>query len=237
MLNITLITNNNNLIENLFNKITLNLLDKYRIVKICSTGNNVLDCILDNKTDVILLYINIPNTNITKIFDIIYKENIKSKIIILSENSEILTNIIKENSMIYGIFLMPFNIDDLITTLNNLYKNTYINSNEILENLLSQFEFNKTTIGYNYIVEILEICINENHRYIPIMKKIYDKISKNKSISNSSIGWNIAKTIDNMRKNTNQEIINKYFKFPPSPKIFLNTILTYYYNILRNKKV
>ena len=128
MLNITLITNNNNLIENLFNKITLNLLDKYRIVKICSTGNNVLDCILDNKTDVILLDINIPNTNITKIFDIIYKENIKSKIIILSENSEILTNIIKENSMIYGIFLMPFNIDDLITTLNNLYKNTYISS-------------------------------------------------------------------------------------------------------------
>ena len=33
MLNITIITNDHNLIENLFNEITFNLFDKYRVIK------------------------------------------------------------------------------------------------------------------------------------------------------------------------------------------------------------
>lgn len=53
MLNITIITNNHNLIENLFNEITFNLFDKYRVIKICSISDEVLDCILKDKTNII----------------------------------------------------------------------------------------------------------------------------------------------------------------------------------------
>ncbi len=237
MLNITIITNNHNLIENLFNEITFNLFDKYRVIKICSISDEVLDCILKDKTNIILLDINMPDLNVINILNIIKKENLKNKLIILAEENQLLIDIIKGNYNVHSFLIKPLEINKLLTILNDLYENSKENSkqniNKVLDELLNNFKFNKSYIGYNYLIESFKICLEKNYSYVPCMKELYSIISEKNSVPNLSIGWNISKAIENMRRHTDEKTINRYFNFPPTPKTFLNTILS----ILQNKNI
>ena len=55
--------------------------------------------------------------------------------------------------------MKPFNIEILIDTLNELINTNSNNVRENIINLLDNFYFNKSNIGYSYLIDCLEICI------------------------------------------------------------------------------
>ena len=209
MINILIIDDNYKFVETLFNELQEDTIQKYNIVKICTDTTNIIDYILKDIVDVILLNLNMPNIDGFQKLDIINKNNIKSKVIVMSGDTNCILRLIKEK----------------YTETNAIKKGKNI------ENILNIFNFNKTSIGYEYILQSLNICIKYKYKRIPNMQFLCDKISKENHFgSSNNIKWNIYKAIDNMQKNTEKDIINKYFQFSPSAKNFLNKILAIYFS-------
>lgn len=237
MLNILILDDNFEFVETLFNELNKNE-NKYKITKICTDSKKSLKYILNDSFDVILLDLNMPNLNGLQILDIIKKNNLKCYVIVISGDTNHIVELVKGNFNIYKIFTKPFNINELRETLNKLYdfeNNSKDNVTLCIEDLLNEYNFNKSSIGYSYIIDCLKICIKKNYRHIPNMKLLYKIIAEKENIvTPSNIGWNIEKCINTMRKCTDEDIIKKYFCFLPSPKLFLNTILSKYY--LKNNK-
>lgn len=98
---------------------------------------------------------------------------------------------------------------------------------------LDKFSFNKSTKGYYYILECLNLCIEEDKKLIINMGNLYEKVSNiDKKHRAMSICWNISKAVQSMNKLTNENVMKRYFPYnlTPSPKIFLNEILQIYYS-------
>ena len=83
MLNVLIIDDNYEFVETLFNNLQEYNENKYNIAKICTDSSNIIDYILKDIVDVILLDLNMPNVDGFEILDIIKKNNIKSKVIVL----------------------------------------------------------------------------------------------------------------------------------------------------------
>ena len=234
MINILIIDDNYKFVETLFNELQEDTIQKYNIVKICTDTTNIIDYILKDIVDVILLNLNMPNIDGFQILDIINKNNIKSKVIVMSGDTNCILRLIKEKytETIFKLFIKPFNVEDLKNDLNMIYYEiNAIKKGKNIENILNIFNFNKTSIGYEYILQSLNICIKYKYKRIPNMQFLCDKISKENHFgSSNNIKWNIYKAIDNMQKNTEKDIINKYFQFSPSAKNFLNKILAIYFS-------
>ncbi len=234
MLHILIIDDNFEFIETLFNELNSDKSNKFKVVKICTNSKNIIDYILKEFVDVILLDLNMPNINGLQILDAIRENNIKSDVIAISGDENFILKLTQGNYHTYRMFLKPISYDKLIDTLNKMYdeksKKTITSTSKIIE-LLDIFNFNKSSLGYTYIIDCLNICIRTKCKYIPNMKTLYNEIAARESIKlSSSIGWNIEKCITSMKNSTNKNILDKYFNFKPTPKAFLNCILSLYYS-------
>ena len=229
-----MLNDNYEFVETLFNNLQEYNENKYNIAKICTDSSNIIDYILKDIVDVILLDLNMPNVDGFEILDIIKKNNIKSKVIVISGDTSCILRLIKEkyNNFVLKLFIKPFEVTELIEELNFLYNETnVVIKNEDIEMLLNNFNFNKASVGYEYIKQCLTICIKKKYKYVPNMDLLYDNLSKENNLGVSkSIKWDIYKTIDNMRKNTDKNILKQYFNFIPSAKTFLNKILSIYFS-------
>lgn len=164
------------------------------------------------------------------------KNNIKSNVIIMSENLDLILEVLKNRLNFYHIFVKPFKSEELINTLKNivLILESRKQSNK-LTTLLNNFYFNKSSLGYIYLSDCLNFCINKKINYVSKIREIYKniEIKNNNEVSLSQIEWNISKSIRTMKNLTSKEILNKYFPYnpSPSPKEFINGILYIYYNL------
>ena len=230
MLNILIIDDDIQFIEAVFNELNIKLYDKCRITKICTNGAKALNYILENTFDVIIVNVNLINLDIFNLINEINKKDNTTKLIAIYESIKYKIDDI--NKIVYKHFYKPFDLSNLSNCLLNLTNNYTLNK---VENLLDTFNFNKSNIGYHYILDCLNYCVEKNYKNIQNMKELYKKIANINNITNSdSIGWNIEKSINIMNKNTDRNIILKHFNFYPSPKLFLNTILLEYYDIKRS---
>lgn len=235
MLKVLLVDDNYDYLESLFNNLGDNLNNKIKIVKICNDGEKALKYITNQELDIVLLDLNIPKINGIEILEKIKENNIKTEVIVITGETKFLIEVINKNLPVRKILLKPFKIDNLIEILDKIIDEQLGNPKENIEKLISildNFNINKSTLGFKYILECLKICIEQKYTFIPHMKTLYNQIS-DKNTSESVINWNISKTIQSMNKLTDRSILEKFFPYnvSPSPKIFLNKILAIYYNL------
>ncbi len=220
MLNLLLVDNDIDNIKFLINTLGDLFYKKVYISKICLSFDDTTEIKDYSLFDILI--INENNIDAKDIYTLL--ENTKecrNTIIMISDEQHIHIN---------SNFYLTNNVYGVINILNNLYNKEDIRTKN-LEKILNIFEFNKSNIGYKYIIDLLNLCIDEKCTHIPTLNKIYDKIAYKYNLSSSkNIGWNIEKSINNMKTMTDYRIINKYFGFPPSPKIFLEIILDMYNN-------
>lgn len=238
MLNVLLVDDNYEYLEFMFNELSDQINKKLKIVKICSDGEKALDYIMNTKIDIILLDLNIPKVNGIEILEKMKENNIDSQVIVISGETDFIVEIISKKLSVSQILVKPFELEDLINSLDkiifDLDENEKIDSdvNEKILKLLNEFCFNKNNIGYKYIVDSLNFCVDRECRYINRTKKLYKDIAKQyDGITSTNIEWNISKCIQSMNKLTHRDVLEKYFPYNnyPSPKMFLNEILDTYY--------
>lgn len=230
MQNVLIIDNDYQDIQNIFNSINKNINSSIKIIGISSNEKDALKYILNEKIDIIILELDIPN--VKNLFD---KINLMTKIIIISKNTDSVINIINKNIDIYQFFIKPLNINKLIDTL-NILSDSSDNIKNTLIDLLENFNFNKNSKGYSYILDCLTFCIKNNYTFIYSIKELYKEmeLKYNNDISSLQLEWNISKTIQSMNNYTDEKILNKFFTYNilPSPKTFLNELLMIYYTSL-----
>lgn len=239
MLKILIAEDNYEYLENLFNNINDNITKGIKIVQICNDGEKALNYIMNKEIDVILLDLNIPKVNGIEILEKMKENNIKSKIIIISGETNLIVEIISRKLSVNQILVKPFHLEELINSLNDIISDLFEgeddiknNGNKVLE-LLNEFNFNKSNIGYTYIIDCLQYCIKRKYTFIPHIKDLYRDVAKQyNKISYTNVSWNISKSIQMMNRLTEKNILNKFFPYnnTPSPKTFLNEILNMYYN-------
>lgn len=238
MLKLAIIDDNYEFVETIYNYLNDKRLYNIQIIKIFSNGENALNYILKEDLDVILLDLNLPKIDGIKIIEILQKAKKNIKIITISGDSFYMDSLLKSNLKVYKKLVKPFNIDNLIFLLDEIESS----KNDIRENiinLLDNFNFNKNTIGYLYIIECIEFCLTNNFKIMPRSILIYNEIAKMHNHYNSKkIGWNIDKTIKLMNEETNSNIkMNFLNNSMPSTKYFINCIIKrlndnlYYKNI------
>lgn len=232
MLKIVIIDDNYAFVESLYNELESKNIKNFNVLRIFSNGKNALDYILNENIDVILLDLNMPNINGIELIEQIKNANIKTKIITITGDNTLMLELLQKNLNIYKSFMKPFNIEILIDTLNELINTNSNNVRENIINLLDNFYFNKSNIGYSYLIDCLEICIINNYTAMPSSKIIYTKISNiYKKDNYLKVGWNIDKSIKVMNNLTSTNIKEKFFPYGniPSTKNFINCILDHLY--------
>lgn len=209
----------------------LNQLEIDKTISIATDGKKVLNDIINNNIDLILLDLDLPNLTGLEILKILKEKKISIDVIVISGEQNMIIEIIKNNIDIKAYFMKPFNVDDLINKiyyLNDRNEKNCSNYKNIINSILDQFNFNKCSSGYNYIIDCILLCINNNYEILPRNKIIYSEISKKYNMSNYfNVEWNITKCIKSMIKVTDSKIIADFFKydFNPSTRTFLSTIL------------
>ena len=66
-----------------------------------------------------------------------------------------------------------------------------------------KINFNKSNLGFNYIIDCLSICVNNNYHFIPKMNILYEQLINNNYYINRSfnaVKWNISKAVQTMTK-------------------------------------
>lgn len=226
MLKLLLIENDLKNIHILINILGDVFYNKIVVSKLCMNSIEVAEIENMNSYDILIINDNnVGSLNIHELLKDIDKD--RTDVIIISDEQHISKNItVHVTNNMYGA----------INILNNLYTKLNI-QNKHIEKFLNIFEFNKSSHGYKYIIDLLDICIDEKYSYVPALNKLYDKIAlKYENATSKNIGWNIEKTLNKMKLMTESKIIDKYFGFPPSPKIFLEAILDMYNNNENNQK-
>lgn len=196
---------------------------------------------MNSQIDVILLDLNITKVNGIQILEKIKESNISTEVIVISGEAELIVEIISKKLSVNQILVKPFQIDELINCLNLIIadfsqKNIENEKDIKILRLLNKFNFNKANMGYAYIIDCLNFCIEKEYTYIGQTKELYKSIAEQyKEESYTKISWNISKCIQVMNKLTDKNILKKYFPYDdtPSPKTFLNEILHRYYMIKR----
>lgn len=222
-------------LECLFNDLNDSIPDNVKIAKICTDGESALNYIQNTEVDIVLLDLVIPKINGLEILEKIKKESINTKVIVISGESNSILEIIKRNINVSKILHKPFKMKELIDSINQILidiSQTDVESK--IEKILSEFNFNKTNIGYKYILDCLYFCIEKNYKSINHTKDLYRDIAKNyRGVTPKNISWNISKCIQVMNKLTLPTTMKKYFPYnsTPSQMNFINEILSVYYTL------
>lgn len=169
MKKVLIVDNDAKYLEILFN----NLYKELEIIKICTDGQEALKYILSENIDILLLELNIPKINGVEILRKIEKNNIKCNVIIMSENLNLILEVLKNKLNFYHVFVKPFKAEELINTLKNivLILESSKQSNK-LTILLNNFYFNKSSLGYVYLSDCLNFCIKQKITYVSKIREI-----------------------------------------------------------------
>lgn len=154
-------------------------------------------------------------------------------IIVISEDSEMLTQLIKSHKVDYFIAKNSFNfIENLKYILSKIVINSSINNTN--QFILSELNFLGLKIklnGTKYLLESISYIYNSNnYRLIDNLEKnVYPELAKRHNTSISNIKSNILKSINTMYLSTDSKKIKKYFLFDddikPTPKLLIEVIL------------
>lgn len=172
MFNILIYSKNLSMLSKIYN--ILKLKTQFSIVGFLKSYEYNIDLI---KSANLLIFDSILNAQDLKFFNKIIKINSELKAIIITDKVD---KIIEFNSNlnVYQIFTIPFDEEEFLDVINGINDVKFKIYNKV-SIILSDFCFNKASIGYNYIIECLQYCIINNLTHIDNMKNLYKVIEKN----------------------------------------------------------
>ncbi len=227
--NIIIADDNVNFTKNLY-KYLKQISSIINVVAIVENGKQLLGQLYKHHIDLIILDLNMPQMNgIETLNQISNSLKINFKILIISGNNELLNKITLSNyTMISKILVKPLRLKDIYSSLIEIIElqNT-VRIEEKIQDLLSSFNFNRTSKGYTYIYKcIIKSIENENLLY-NIQNSLYSEIAKETNETICHIKWSIQKSINVMIKNTNSDVLDKYFPYCPkiTSKVFIKEII------------
>ncbi|MBP3254948.1 MAG: response regulator [Clostridia bacterium] len=200
------------------------------VVGISRDGEETIKKVIELNPDILLLDLKMPKK--TGIDVIAYIQSTKKisniEIIIISAEATLInkSNVLKTNFVKY-VFIKPFKFEEMGEIIDKLsinYKN-YIDN--LIDNILNQFNFNTSSIAYKYLICCIEKATERPYLLSNIEKLLYDEVSKEfDHVSRNQVKWDIQKLIKSMNRytktNTMKELFPNYNN--PSPKIFIQTI-------------
>lgn len=218
MIKLTIIEDDLNFAINLFNFIS----DKLNNIEIKNIFVDGTEYINPQNTDILLLDLEMPNVNGIELLDFFKKSNyIIPYIIVISGNSDLLLKSKVYMDEVYKVYMKPIDMENLITTLSNIEKNFREQDiKHMIYTELSIFNFNKKMMGYQYIIDAIELSL-ENEIYLNDLKNnLYPIICKKHNLTNTlKVKWSIEQCIDNLYKTTNINILNNYFHIDSCNKL------------------
>lgn len=237
MLKLLIADDNLELAKNIFNKIIESNI-KIKTVNISVDGKEVIEYLLKEHVDILLLDLQMPGTNGVNVLNKLNSINYNTKIIIITGDIQLLSLSLKGNYIIDKIFMKPFVIDDLISYLKLIYNNTNreIYKKQIYKNItkiLDKFNFNKSSLGYKYLIDSIYVCVENNRIIIPMEKELYKIVASKNNVENfKNIKWIIEKSILKMNQETDKNILYSHFNNAyPTPKSF---IIEVYNEVIRS---
>lgn len=235
MLNILLIDDDLNSIENIFNGLYRFDFSYYKIVNITCSEKEMLKNLNQKNIDVIILNLDIKKENAYNLLNKINEKGMISRTITIStENDQNAMRLKYKYPKMFFDCKKPVDYKSLSIIINRMYSiikyDRYAKTDLI--KILDIFSFNTASVGYKYIVDCLEICINNNYQTVPFLYSICEEIAKLNNVpSPQTVNWDMQKSVKYMQLSTDSSILNRYFNFIPSTKIFLNKVLSIYYNM------
>ena len=197
------------------------------VVRIANNGKSAIEIIKDVKPDIVLLDLQMPKLNGLEVIN--QTKNLNMTIMVISGELSMINKIRLGNSKnIRKVYIKPFPINVLINDLKYIC-NEYnqIDIREKIEKQLDMFEFNKSSIGYRYLIECL-IYTYQNPKFLDNMENdLFPLVAKKfQRKKGQNIKWSIQKTMKAMIRYTPTNKIKKVFPNTqmPTVKFFMRTI-------------
>lgn len=227
--NVLIVDDNSEFVVSLYKYIQTEI--KYiRTIGIASNGNEALKYLAKAKPDIIILDLKMPKLNGIDFLKRISNTDIN--VIVISGEIELINDlVIKDFCNVKNVYIKPFEFhklkEDFISLKNS--KDNYDDKElmKIIDKELYEFNFNKASIGYRYLIEcVIEVFKNQD-KIINIEKYLFPSVAKKLNIKKpQTIKWTLIKLLDSMVRYTDTEIILKYFPYTQNPttKIFISMV-------------
>lgn len=208
-----------------------------RLYNIATTGKEAINIIKEQKVDIILLDLNLPDMTGIDIINYIKENNMTkydSSIIIVTGEMDLLRQVIGSKYVYsYCSKIDGFNsiTNDIKQLLNETKKYTQRNLiDEQIKTELQKLNFNFSYIGTKYLSECIYECFYKNNIYdINFIKEIYPHISKKYHKTINSVKASICQATTIMYYNNDEKILSDYFGYKiitkPKPKDVIITVL------------
>lgn len=216
-----------NLAVNLSKIIKENMFNFIETVNICDNGAKAIKEIDKVKPDILLLDLKMPKANGLTVIDKIKEKSIV--VIIMSGEVSMINSLKIFNSKnVKKIYIKPFLFEHLINELKYIcYEKDNENIIKNIKNELSNFEFNKNSIGYQYLVECLLNAYKNPESLNNIEKNLFPLVAKKFRVDKiQNVKWCIQKSMKSMIRYTDRKKIIKYFpsREIPTIKLFIITL-------------
>lgn len=197
-----------------------------------TNGKKAIEIIKEVNPSILLLDLQMPEATGLEVLKSI--KNIHINTIIISGERNLLNQIPMENyDCIKCVLVKPVRLELIYSKINYLLLEEQCNV-EIsrLNSILNEFDFNKTSQGFQYLTECLIEIIKNPANLKNIEKSLYTIIANKHNFSDiKRIKWCITKTLKSMARYTDNNILNRYclHMYNITPKLFMAQI----YNIIK----
>lgn len=201
-----------------------------KTIGIASDGQEALKYIEKIKPNIIILDLQMPKLNGIEFLKRLNDKEIK--VILISGDIQLINELfIQDFCNIKKIYIKPFKFYKLKEDFRRLIENTDTwNDEKIMQMIneeLEKFNFNKSSIGYKYLIQcIIEVYKNQK-RLNNIEKDLLPCVAEKLNVKDSkTIKWTLRKMIISMVRYTDTKTIQQYFPYTKNPttKMFLTMI-------------
>ena len=201
MVNILIADDNTHFLKYLFNSIIRGN-ENLKIVDITTDGLSTYNSILELKPDIVILDLNMPKMDGIEVITKIQKEDINSRIIIVSGYSDYIYKISNKENIDF-IFSKTKDLSLLTNYVNRLAID--LEEDVYRQNIITIFKdlkFNMSASGTQYLIKaILEA--NKNEKLLLKMENsLYSLVATQFNTTNQKVKWNINRAIKSMWRYT-----------------------------------
>lgn len=197
-----------------------------------TNGKKALEEIKKFSPSIVLLDLQMPGITGIQVLQEIKNMNIK--VIVISGERNLLNQIpITSYDFIKCVLVKPVDLEIIYSKVNYLLLEDDFSKNVVkLQEILNEFDFNRTSKGFRYLVECMTEIIRNPNSLKNIEKSVYITIATQHNYGDiNKIKWCITKTLKSMVRFTDNNILKKYFQNISNitPKCFMTQI----YNIIK----
>ena len=180
-----------------------------------TNGQQALDIMNATPIDILVLDLKMPKVNGLEVLKKINElEEINTDVVVISGERKLLNKLnLEYYRFINCVLLKPIDIKTVYKDILYIIENRKTkNKIKVIEKILNEFDFNKSSKGYTYLMEAVIRIIDNPEDLTDIENNIYKMLANKYNLENiNKIKWCIIKTINAMNRFTENEKLEKYF--------------------------